>query len=129
MENIKNESRTHQTLIGVDYGRTNIGIALGRNDLVFPIRTIAGKNTQYAVQEITKTALQNKVDAFVVGLPLTLDGKETQEAKEVRKFAKILKIISRKPVIFQEEYGTSREAMDLALELQTGRKSRRINDH
>jgi putative holliday junction resolvase len=118
-----------KTLIGVDYGETNIGIALGKNGFVQPLRIIPGRDVQRAVHEITRIALQNKVDGFVLGLPVTLEGKETHESKLVRRFAKLLKVASKKPVTFQEETETSKEAFAEATANGVGKKSRRTNDH
>jgi putative Holliday junction resolvase len=125
----KKRKKAPKTLLGVDYGEKNIGIALGKNELVFPLRSVPAKNEAHAVQEITRVALQNHVHKFVVGLPLNYDGKETQESRKVRKFAKLLKVSSKKPVTFQEETGSSQEALLTAIELGIPPKKRSANDH
>ena len=48
-------------VLGIDYGETNIGLAFGRNRLVSPIKTVSGKNTPLAINEILKVVIQNKV--------------------------------------------------------------------
>ncbi|MBN1162827.1 Holliday junction resolvase RuvX [Patescibacteria group bacterium] len=118
-----------KTYIGIDYGETNIGIALGRNELVQPLNIIPGKNSIFAAQEITRIGMQNKVDLYVLGLPVTHDGKDTNQAKKVRKFANLLKAISKKPVEFQEELDSSREALEASIELEISQKRGQHKDH
>jgi putative Holliday junction resolvase len=118
-----------KTYIGIDYGESNVGVALGKNELVHPLEIVSGKNPQYAAQQIAKIGIQNKVDVFVIGLPLTHDGKETVQSKKVRQFANLLKAISKKPVEYQEESDSSKEAIETAIELDIPQKSRRLKDH
>lgn len=116
-------------LIGIDYGDTNIGIALGRNGFVSPITIISGKNTLEAINEITRTALENKAVGFVVGLSLTADGKETIQSKKIRRFTKLLKSISKKQIVFLNEFMTSQEAYLEAMETDVSSKRGALKDH
>lgn len=117
------------TFLGVDFGESNIGVALGRNDIVVPLEIIPSKNIQNAITQINRFVIENKVDKFVVGLPLTSDGKETKESLEVRKFARLLKAMTKRPADFQNEYGTSKQALEAAIELGTPENKRKTNDH
>ena len=94
-------------LLGIDFGSTNIGLSLGKNGLVMPLRSISGKNEVAAIDEINRTAIENKVTKFVLGLPLNAGDKETVQSLNVRRFAKLLKIHSKRQVIFQNEFGTT----------------------
>jgi putative Holliday junction resolvase len=99
-----------KTYIGIDYGTVNIGMALGKNGLVTPLQIVPGKNVNFAIGEINKQVMHNKADAFVLGLPLDAQGKETRQSLAVRKFAKLLKIYSKKPVEFYDEHSSTLEA-------------------
>lgn len=116
-------------LMGIDYGTATIGLALGKNGLVSPLHTIPGKHSLEAIGEIYKIALQNKVEKFIVGLPLNAQSKETKKSLEVRKFAKLLRTITKKPVVFQNEFGTTIDAEDEMIEFDVPQKKRRIKDH
>jgi putative Holliday junction resolvase len=116
-------------LIGVDYGSTNIGVALGKNALVNPIKIIEAKNLQNAIADLTRLSIENKSVAFILGLPLGADGKETKKSLEVRRFAKLLKTASRKPVFFQNEYATTIGAEEEMIELEISQRKRRMKDH
>ena len=73
--------------LGIDFGKTNIGLAIGRNGLVTPLEILPGKNIENSLNQINRTIIENKVDKIVVGLPLTADGKDTTESLEIRRFA------------------------------------------
>ena len=94
--------------LGIDYGERNIGLALGYNGLVMPLRTVSNKTERDALFEINKVIVENKVGNIVIGIPLTADNKETKESAIVRRFGNNLKTITKRPVIFQNEFGTSK---------------------
>jgi putative holliday junction resolvase len=116
-------------LMGIDYGEKNLGLALGRAGYVAPLKVIDAKHTQTAFHEIMRIALQNKVVAFVIGLPLNADGKDTKKSLEVRKFANRLKIFSKKPVHYQNEYASTIMAIDEMVDFDISQKKRNTKDH
>ena len=126
---IKQKKEKSAVLMAIDYGRRNIGIAFGSNGLVSPIKVIDGKNTQVAIHEIARFIIENKIDKIIVGLPLTAEGKETKQAMETRKFVKLLKIITKKPVDFYNEYGSTKSALNKAIEMEIPQRSRKTTDH
>ena len=118
-----------KTYIGIDYGLTNIGVAMGRNGLVVPIKVIAGKSESEAIHEITRIAMENNAVKIVVGLPLSSQGKETQQSLKTRKFAKLLKIFTKKPVELYDEHSSTKEALSEAISTGISQKHRGIKDH
>jgi putative holliday junction resolvase len=118
-----------EILLGVDYGSSRIGLAFGRKGLVEPLKVVSGKNDTVAINEISRVSLENRITKIVVGLPLTYDGKETLQSKEVRRFAKLLKIRLKKPIVFVDEYGSSKESVRSMLGLGVAKKARRTIDH
>jgi putative Holliday junction resolvase len=115
--------------LGIDYGERNIGLALGYNGLVMPLRTVSNKTERDALFEINKVIVENKVGNIVIGIPLTADNKETKESAIVRRFANNLKTITKRPVIFQNEFGTSKKSLEEAISLDVPQKRRHTNDH
>lgn len=122
----KNEN---EILLGIDYGEKNIGIAFGNNTFVTPLKIISGKDTNTAIHEISRLVRQNKISKIVIGLPLTADGKETSESIQVRKFSKLLKIFTKKPVDFYNEHSSSVDALRAAISMGMSRKARGTTDH
>jgi putative Holliday junction resolvase len=118
-----------ETLLGIDFGETNLGIAFGKVGLVVPLKVVSSKNYGEAIKEISRLAIENKISKIIMGLPLTADGKETQESLKVRHFTKMLKIFLKKPVDFQNEYNSSKNALGEAIEQGYSQKGRGKIDH
>lgn len=125
----KKPSKKESIFLGIDYGESNIGLAFGRGGLASPIKIISGKDTDTAVEEIVRVILENNVSKIVMGLPLTVDEKETPQSLEARKFAKVLKIKLKKPILFVNEYETSVDAGKSMLSLGFSRKRSKKHDH
>jgi len=126
----KNTRSSIPILLGIDYGTTNIGLAFGVGDSVAPLKIISGKHIPTALNDISRVVLENKISKLIVGLPLTADGRETPQAKEVRKFAKLLKIRLKMPVEFVDEFGSSRDAIPAMLQMGVSKKGRqKVDDY
>lgn len=115
-------------LLGIDFGASNIGVALGRNGYTQPIKIVSAKDTTNAIVEISRLAFENKVTKFVFGLPLDSNNKETPQSLEVRKFAKLLKIHTKLPITYINEYLSSKEALSVSIEENTPKKKRKTLD-
>lgn len=118
-----------EILLGVDYGEKNTGLAFGRNGLTSPLHVIQSGDVNVVKAEIARIVLENKVSKIIVGLPLDKDGKDTPQARIVRRFAKILKIHLKRPVEFVDEAGSSKEAVEEAIKSGLSQKSRRKDHH
>jgi putative Holliday junction resolvase len=116
-------------ILGIDYGSANIGLAFGREGIVTPIKVISGKNAYTAISDILRVIKEYAVGKIVLGLPLTIDDKETLKSKEVRNFAKLLKIKAKIPIEFINEFYTSKDASIVMLNSGVSQKNRRIEDH
>lgn len=125
----KRSGGKEEMLLGIDYGERNIGVALGRDGFVNPLTIVSGANSMTAVHEITRLALENKINKFIVGIPLSAEGKETKQSLETRKFVKLLKIVAKKPVIFVNETDTSQEANAQKSFYGIGTKRNALSDH
>jgi putative Holliday junction resolvase len=115
-------------IIGVDFGDVTTGLALGKNNVVSPIRSIEAKDKMFAVQQIARAAKEQKAAAIVMGLPLSIDGKPTKKSLEVRGFAKLLQTRLGIPVIFVDEFGSTEEAQEEAIGEGLPRRDRKKVD-
>ena len=123
-------SKSTETLIGIDYGNKKVGIALGRGGFVVPIKTLSNSQVMGYIHELIKIGHENNVTKFIIGLPLSESEKETLQSKEVRQFAKLLRIASKKPTEFVNEYYSTHEAITNAIHMGIGKRSRGSqNDH
>ena len=125
----QNRKSPEHLVLGIDYGTTNIGLALGGHGICTPLKVLNAKELQSAIKEINKVVYENKIKTVVLGLPLTADGKETRKSLEVRRFAKQLRISLKLPIEFVNEILTTRESLERSIDLGFSEKSRRKIDH
>lgn len=125
----KAKIKPQDTLIGIDYGERKTGLSLGKNSLVTPLHTLMDLKDETLIHEIIKTAMENMAAAFVLGIPLQADGKETRQSLKVRTFGKLLKVMSRKPVFMQNEFGSTEDSIKEAIESGVPQNRRPKNDH
>ncbi len=117
------------SILGVDYGEANIGLAFGRDGKVTPLRVISGVNKETAISKILRICKEYDIDKIVIGLPLTAEGKQTSESIKVRQFANLLKVKFKKPVDFVNEFYSTRRAARNIFKAGISQKRRREKDH
>jgi len=104
--------RRIEALLGIDYGRRRIGLAVGQtitgtaNPIVTVVNSDAGTNWDGLMAAIR----QWRPDLIIVGLPIDLDGNETEMSREARQFADDLGELSGLPFEFSDERLTSVQA-------------------
>jgi putative Holliday junction resolvase len=107
-------------LLGIDYGIKRIGTAVADTDMKIatPLIVVAGRNdVTRDARNIADLGEKEDVESFVVGLPLNMDGTDSEQTALTRKFTAELERLSRKPVRLQDERLTSfaaHEALDAA---------------
>lgn len=112
---------------GIDFGTVRIGIALsdpGRS-IASPYENYTRRNAQLDAQRFSRLVAEEDVTLLVVGLPLHLDGAESQKSIEARQFGQWLARVTGVPVEFFDERFTSVEAEQLLLEAQMTSKRRK----
>ncbi len=101
--------------IGIDYGSARVGIATGNSEskLATPLTTVAPDKVAAVIAEHTP-------DIIVVGLPRSLDGRETPQTLAVRRYTDDVLAGLGTELAFQDEAGTSSVAEERLKE--SGRK-------
>ena len=100
-------------VLGIDYGQKRIGLALSdpTGTLASPLPTLkrrAGKRPP--LKALTDLIREHEVGEIVMGLPLTLDGEDSEWTREVREVADALAERSGVPVHLVDERFTSQRA-------------------
>lgn len=92
--------------LGIDYGAKRIGLALSDSEgsIAFPHATVG------SVEEIVEVISREGVERVIIGLPLTLHGKESGESARVRQFVSGLSRRVQLPVEFENEVLTTKIA-------------------
>ena len=72
-------------VIGIDYGKKRIGIAISDIDqkIAFPLKTVENNKP---IQILKKIIESEKVASIVVGVPINLDGSNTDATEMCFKF-------------------------------------------
>lgn len=99
-------------LAGIDYGSVRIGIALtdSRQTLASPLESYARQSPAADAAHFRNLATDEQLAAFVVGLPVHMDGRESAKSREAREFGRWLSAETGRPVLYFDERYTSVEA-------------------
>ncbi len=117
-------------LAGIDYGRRRIGVAICDAERLIAspldVRETAGDRVADG-RFFCDLVGREGITGFVVGLPIHADGRGSEMSSEVEQFADWLAATTDRPVAFQDERYTSREAAGLLrpARLTRGRKKAR----
>ena len=113
-------------LIGLDLGTKTIGVAVSDPDrrLAVGIETIARKNFTVDAARLIALAARYEAGAFVLGLPINMNGSEGPRAQSTRAFARNLGRLTELPVALWDER-LSTAAVERALIAADASRSRR----
>ena len=118
--------------LALDIGEKRIGLALSDPEgiLASPHRIIVSEGIEADVTAILAIATEREAGEIVVGLPISLDGKEHGQAAKIREFATALAARSPLPLVFQDERYSTVTATNLRRESgkRRGRQRQHLDD-
>lgn len=118
-------------IAGIDYGTVRIGIAISDPDqtLASPLENYTRRGLEQDARRFQRLVAEESVTLWVVGLPVHLDGRESQKSNEARQFGQWLAELTGVPVEFFDERFTSSEAEQFLLhaELTSKRRKKRLD--
>jgi putative Holliday junction resolvase len=99
-------------LAGIDFGTVRIGIAVTDPErrLASPLENYTRRGEAADMAFFKRIAEEERIVRFIVGLPIHLDGRESQKSSEARKFGDWLGRITGVPIEFFDERFTSADA-------------------
>ncbi len=94
-----------ERLMGIDLGTKTIGLALSdvERRLATPMETLPRGKFSIDAAKLLARAKQFDVAAFIVGLPLNMNGSEGPRAQAIRAFVRNLGALSPIPCVFWDE--------------------------
>ncbi len=101
-------------VLALDYGSARCGCALSdpTGTLATPIEPVERPSTRRGMGRLLGLVREHAVSRVVVGLPLGLSGRDTDQTREAREFAALLqaRLGERVPVELYDERFTTRIA-------------------
>lgn len=99
-------------ILAVDYGEKRIGLALGDTEskLALPYGVLERQADELVLERLQQILLAEDIGLVVVGEPVTLGHKASQQTQTTRAFADFLKAHLAIPVALCDERFTSQRA-------------------
>jgi putative Holliday junction resolvase len=113
-------------LLGLDLGTKTIGVAVsdGLRYTATPLETISRTKFTADAARLLELITENAAVAFVLGLPLNMDGSEGPRAQSTRAFARNLTQKTPLPIIFWDERLSTSAVTRMLIEADTRRDKR-----
>ncbi|MGA3291733.1 MAG: Holliday junction resolvase RuvX [Candidatus Microgenomates bacterium] len=105
-------------ILGIDYGRNKMGLAVSDGPLAEPLRVIRYSDTRVVAEQIKKIIEEEKIKKVIVGISEGEMGKESQNFS--KNFSEMIKI----PVETSDETLSTQEAQILSREAGIHQKKR-----
>jgi len=104
-------------VLGFDFGVKRIGVAVGQSltGRASPLKPLAARDGVPDWEQVARLVAEWEPDAFVVGLPLNMDGTEGEISQRARKFANRLHGRFGKPAHLMDERLSSFEAKGIVM--------------
>jgi putative Holliday junction resolvase len=114
-------------IAAIDYGTVRLGIAVSdpARTLASPYENYTRRSPEQDARRMQRLVAEEGLVLFVVGLPVHLDGRESQKSQEAREFGQWLGDVTGLPVELFDERFTTSEADALFLGAGMTRKRRR----
>jgi putative holliday junction resolvase len=126
LEALAAQDKAGRTVAGLDLGTKTIGFAVSDLGwkLANPKLVIARTKFTKDAQELLKAAARFEVGAFVIGMPVNMDGTEGPRAQATRAFVRNMERLTALPFVFQDERLSTVAAERVLIEMDVSRAKR-----
>ncbi|GAB4375157.1 MAG: Holliday junction resolvase RuvX [Calditrichia bacterium] len=99
-------------ILGIDFGERRLGLAMSdpTETIAQPLKTLSVTSHKRVLTEIKNLIEEFQISKIVVGLPLTMSGKDSENTRQARAFARKLEEMIDLPVILLDERLTTIQA-------------------
>lgn len=107
-------------VLAVDYGERRTGVAVSDEIGITAqgLETIEVEDESEIPSRVANIARETGAETIVVGLPLNMNGTESEKSRKVREFGALLAEETSLPVVFRDERMTSKQAQRVMHELK-----------
>lgn len=115
-----------ERIAGIDFGTVRVGIAVADTEtrIASPLDNYTRRSEPLDADYFRRLAKEERLSRFVVGLPVHLDGRESQKSQQARVFGQWLGSITNLPVEYFDERFTTSEAEQALLAAGFTKKQR-----
>lgn len=106
-------------LLGIDWGKSKVGLAFSGGSLAYPLKVIRYKTEEELINKLLITLEEENIEKIIIGI------SEGQSAASARKFSESLGKKTNLEIIFEDETLTTHDAHEFALEAGINRKKRK----
>ena len=126
LETLAGFLQRNDRLIGLDLGEKTIGVALSdvERRIATAYSTIMRKKFGTDAAELLAIAEKQQVTAFILGLPLNMDGSSGPRVQATRAFARNLAQLTTRPILFWDERLSTVAAERALISADLSRKKR-----
>ena len=115
-----------QVVAGLDLGTKTIGLALSDRSLAFanPRPVILRKKFTLDAQVLLAAVKAEPLGAFVIGLPVNMDGSDGPRVQATRAFVRNMEKLTEIPFVYWDERLSTVAAERVLIEMDVSRKKR-----
>lgn len=116
-------------ILAIDYGTVRLGFAISDPSQTFasPLENYTRINSERDAEHLRQVVAREEPAFIVVGLPIHLDGRESQKSQEARRFADWVTEVSGLPVKLFDERLSSSQAKQQLQSLSPKKRKQRID--
>jgi len=118
--------KQNSPLMAIDMGEKKVGFALTDMNriMAMPVEVLRFDNDKQKIEHILGLLAKHKPCGIVIGLPLNMDGTDSDQTTKVRSFAEKLSTKCDLQIYMQDERMTSSAANSLLKSMGMNRKDR-----
>lgn len=92
-------------LLAIDYGEKRLGLAISDPNQIIskPLKTLILSDSKYIYNELEKIISDYEIQKLIIGLPVGMNGKNTQQTRKVEVFREFLQNKIDIPIILFDE--------------------------
>jgi putative pre-16S rRNA nuclease len=118
-------------IMGIDYGDARVGVALSNPEkqIAFGREMILNKSKNAVIYRIKQIIEEDNVELIILGLPFSMEGEDTAQTTNVRKFGTLLSKAVKTSIVYQDERLTTYESNGILTSIGvSGRNKKKEKD-
>lgn len=121
-----NEAKVNARLLGVDPGEKRIGISISdpSGTISRPLLVIQFISYAASAQQIVQLCEEKGIGQIIIGVSYDKDGNASFSGRKALRLGEAVHTISDIPVIYWDEYGTTRSAQRSRIQMGVKKKER-----